>query len=264
MSDEKYILSFDGECDRLERQSLLFGHDRGFDMVAPKAGTRLLDAGCGSGWLSRLIARRMPDCEVVGVDINPDYVAYAAQKANEAGLDNLSYRVGAVGALPFEAESFDTVWSLMVLMFLSDRSGAIGDLARLVRPGGRLVTGQHGTPRHANAPRNPALEDRIKTFFATAFPDWHPQDTPHLMLQAGLQDIDLRIDVDPMYTFLGAASEAQLRNHREVMTPGAARMADRLGGPAEAMTFVEDVIAFAADPATVTVTGFWTVTGRKP
>jgi hypothetical protein len=66
-----------------------------------------------------------------------------------------------------------------------------------------------------------------------------------------------------MYTFLGPASEAQVRNRREVLAPGAARMADRFGEPAETKAFVEAVIAFAADPATVTVTGFWTVTGRK-
>jgi ubiquinone/menaquinone biosynthesis C-methylase UbiE len=264
MSGEKYILSYDGECDRLERQSLIFGQERGVDMVAPEPGTRLLDAGCGSGWLSRLIAQRFPDCEVVGVDINPDYVAYATRKAEEAGLGNLRYRVGALGDLPFEAESFDTIWSLMVLMFLPDRAGAIADLARLLKPGGRLVTGQQAVPRHANSPRIPALEDKLTTFFATAFPDWHPEDIPRLVLDAGLQDIAVKMETDPMYTFLGPATEAQLRNHREVMTPGAARMADLLGGSDAAMAFVEDVLRYAADPATVTVTGFWQVSGRKP
>jgi SAM-dependent methyltransferase len=263
MSDEKYIISFEGECDRLERQSLMFGHERGFQMVSPQPGTRLLDAGCGSGWLSRLVARRMPDCEVVGVDINPDYVAFATARAEEEGLTNLSYRVGAVGKLPFEDGSFDTVWSLMLLMFLPDRRGAIADLARLLRPGGRLVTGQQGTPRHADAPRDPELEAQVETFFGIAFPGWHPQDIPLHMLQAGLSDIDVRIETDPVWTFLGAASEAQLRNHRETTTPGAMRMADALGGEAAARDFVERIVAFAADPGTVTVTGFWTVSGRK-
>jgi hypothetical protein len=104
----------------------------------------------------------------------------------------------------------------------------------------------------------------LKTFFATAFPDWHPEDIPRLMLDAGLREVGVKMEVDPMYTFLGAATEAQLRNHREVMTPGAERMATLLGGKAAALAFVEDVMAFAANPATVTVTGFWTVTGRKP
>lgn len=36
MPDEKYTISYAGECDRLERQSLMFGHDRGFDMVRPE------------------------------------------------------------------------------------------------------------------------------------------------------------------------------------------------------------------------------------
>ena len=99
-------------------------------------GTRLLDAGCGSGWLSRLVAKRMPDCEVVGVDINPDYVAFANERAHEAGLPNLRYEVGAVGDLPFADESFDTVWSLMLLMFLPDRPAA-GQTSSRRRPRSR-------------------------------------------------------------------------------------------------------------------------------
>jgi SAM-dependent methyltransferase len=242
---------------------LIFGHERAFDMVAPQPGTRLLDAGCGSGWLSRLIARRMPDCEVVGVDINPDYVAYAQLKAEAEGLTNLTYQVGAVGELPFEDGSFDTVWSLMLMMFLPDRRGAIADLARLLRPGGRLVTGQQGLPRHADAPRDPELEAQIETFFSIAFPDWHPQDIALHMIEAGLGGLDVRIDVDPIWTFLGAATEAQLSNHRETTTPGAMRMAEALGGEAAAQEFVERIVAFAADPGTVTVTGFWTMSGRR-
>jgi ubiquinone/menaquinone biosynthesis C-methylase UbiE len=263
VADEKYIISFEGECDRLERQSLMFGHNRAFELVSPEPGTRLLDAGCGSGWLSRLVARRMPDCDVVGVDINPDYVAYATARAEEEGLANVSYQVGAVGDLPFEDESFDTVWSLMLLMFLPDRRGAIADLARLLRSGGRVVTGQQGTPRHADAPRDPDLEAKIETFFSIAFPDWHPQDIALHMLEAGLGDVEVSMTVDPIWTFLGAATKAQLRNHRETTTPGALRMADALGGEAAALEFVERILAFAADPDTVTVTGFWTVSGRK-
>jgi SAM-dependent methyltransferase len=264
VADEKYIISFDGECDRLERQSLLFGHERAFQFVAPASGTRLLDAGCGSGWLSRLVARRMPECEVVGVDINPDYVAYATAKAKKEGLTNLSYQVGAVGDLPFEDKTFDTVWSLMLLMFLPDRRRAIADLARLLRRGGRLITGQQGTPRHADAPRDPELEAQICTFFSIAFPDWHPQDIPLHMMQAGLEDVEVNTFTDPIWTFIGAATEGQLLNHRETMVPGAMRMAEALGGEAAASEFIERLQAFVADPDTVTVTGFWTVSGRKP
>lgn len=262
MPDAEYIISYEGECDRLERQSLIFGQERGFDMVAPKPGMRLLDAGCGSGWLSRMVARRMPDCEVVGVDINPAYVAYATEKAE--GLENLRYEVGAVGELGFEDASFDTVWSLMLLMFLPDRRAAVADLARLLRPGGQLRTGQQGLPRHADAPRDPELETQIETFFGIAFPDWHPQDIALHMIEAGLTGVDVKIETDPMYTFIGAASDVQLQNHREVMTPGARRMADAFGGEVAAMDFVERLMAFAADPATVTVTGFWHVVGTKP
>jgi methylase of polypeptide subunit release factors len=69
-------------------------------MVAPAPGTRRLDAGCGSGWLSRRIAAWMPDREVLGIDTNPDRVAFASHGAREAGRDNLGCRPPASPTCP--------------------------------------------------------------------------------------------------------------------------------------------------------------------
>lgn len=139
MLDEQYILSYEGECESSERQSLLFGHDRGFEIISPEPGTRILDAGCGSGWLSRLIAQRMPSREVVGVDINPDYLEFAQNKVDEAGLENVSHKVANLSELPFESADFDTVWSLMVLMLLPNRQDALTELSRVTKSNGRVI-----------------------------------------------------------------------------------------------------------------------------
>jgi ubiquinone/menaquinone biosynthesis C-methylase UbiE len=264
MADEKYILSYDGECERLERQSLIFGHDRGFDMVSPRPGERVLDAGCGSGWLSRLIAERMPDCEVVGVDINPDYVAYANRRAAEAGLDNLSYRVASLTDLPFAAGSFDTIFSLMVLMFLPNRQDAIAELARVAAPGGRVIAAQQGLALQLNHPPEPDLDAHLRAFFAFAFPDWKIQALPQMMETAGLRDITLRSETDPLYTFLGAATPAQLENNHNVIKPAVARMGDFLNDPVATASFVERWQAHIARPDTTTLTTFFVGTGIKP
>lgn len=263
MAEERYILSYEGECDRLERQSLIFGHDRGFDMIAPEPGTRLLDAGCGSGWLSRLIARRMPDCEVVGIDINPDYVRYAQARAEEAGLENLSYEVASLTELPFEDGAFDAVWSLMVLIFLPDRDAALRELARVVSPGGRVIAAQQGIAMHLNHPPDPVLESHIRAFFGRVLPDWKLEQLPAMMRAAGLGQIDLRLETDPLYTFIGAASPEQLENHRNVIEPGVARMGDFLGDPEASACFAERWLAYAARPDTTTITAFSIGTGVK-
>ncbi len=264
MTEEKYILRYEGECDRLEAQSLIFGHDRGLRLVDPKPGTRLLDAGCGSGWLSRLVARTNPDCQVFGVDINPDYVAYATSKADEAGLSNLAYQTGSVTDLPFEDGSFDTVWSLMVLLFLPDRAGAIAEMARITAPNGRLKALQQGGLLQQNHPPDADLEPHIRAFIARAFPDYDVTALPGMMRDAGLENIIVGMETDPLYTFLGAASDAQIENHRNVSRPAVDRMGDFLNDPDASASFPERWSAYIARPDTTTLTTFCAVEGVKP
>lgn len=264
MSDAKYILSYDGECDRLEAQSLIFGHDRGLRLVDPKPGTRLLDAGCGSGWLSRLVAKTFPDCEVFGVDINPDYVAYARQRAKEDGLTNLSYQTASVLDLPFEDGAFDTIWTLMVLLFLPDRADAIAEFARVAAPGGRVKALQQGGLLQDNHPPDPVLEPQIRTFISLAFPDFDITEIPGMMRTSSLTSITVQMETDPLYTFLGAATDAQIENQRNVAIPAVERMGDFLGDADASKSFADRWRDYIARPDTTTLTTFCAVEGVKP
>jgi SAM-dependent methyltransferase len=97
------------ECERLERQCELRGiaHNLGYFDVPARA--RVLDAGCGSGAMTRLIASRHPDSEVIGVDLNPGYVAWARDRATIEGINNSSFQMADVRHLPFDDASFDIV-----------------------------------------------------------------------------------------------------------------------------------------------------------
>jgi SAM-dependent methyltransferase len=97
-------------------------------------GAVVLDAGCGSGALTREIGRRGGDV-VIGVDIN-DAVDDAYQHC--ADLDNVHIVQGNVFSLPLRERAFDLVWCNGVIHHTPDAAGGHRELSRFVRPGGTL------------------------------------------------------------------------------------------------------------------------------
>ncbi len=91
----------------------------------------MLDVGCGTGIVARAaLARVGDDGMVVGVDPNPGMLHVAATA--EPGV---TWREGRAEELPFEAGSFDRVFSQFALMFFEDRAKALTEMARVARPG---------------------------------------------------------------------------------------------------------------------------------
>jgi SAM-dependent methyltransferase len=102
----------------------------------PRRGERILDLSTGTGWTSRLVARR--GAVVTGVDIAADLLAAARARANEEGL-KIDYQLGDAECLPFESGSFDAVISTCGVMFAARQEAAAAELARVVRKGGRIA-----------------------------------------------------------------------------------------------------------------------------
>src|SRR5450631_3747732 len=110
-----YVLDSADECGRLERQAVLDGLERYLRHLPKRSRARVLDAGSGSGAMARLMASSHPEWDIVGVDFNPAYVAYARDRARSA---NLSFEQGDLRAMNFADSSFDVIWSRFVLYFL--------------------------------------------------------------------------------------------------------------------------------------------------
>ncbi len=97
-------------------------------------GHRVLDAGCGSGPLAETL--RAEGAIVTGMDSSPAMVDLARRRLG----DDADLRVADLGApLPFDDGSFDTVVASLVLHYLQDWAAPLGELRRVLRPGGRLV-----------------------------------------------------------------------------------------------------------------------------
>lgn len=99
-------------------------------------GPLVLDAGCGMGFMTRALAAQ--GHRVVAIDVERDYVAAATRSPAGAGpiADGL---VARDGGFPFASASYDTVISLDVIEHIADDRPVLRELARLLRPDGRLV-----------------------------------------------------------------------------------------------------------------------------
>ncbi|MDR7035721.1 SAM-dependent methyltransferase [Methylobacterium sp. BE186] len=101
----------------------------------PRPGERVLDLATGTGWTSRVVARR--GAQVTGADISADLLAFAAEQARSEGLD-VTYQLGDAEGLPFEDDAFDAVISTCGVMFASRPETAAAEMARVCRKGGRI------------------------------------------------------------------------------------------------------------------------------
>ena len=105
-----------------------------------KPGETVLDLGSGPGLDALLAARHVgPAGRVVGVDMTPAMIDRARAAAAEAGTTNVEFRAGRLEALPLPDASVDAVTSNCVINLVPDKAAVFGEVARVLRPGGRLV-----------------------------------------------------------------------------------------------------------------------------
>ena len=259
-----YVFHSGNECDRLERQAALQGIERHLRHLPLQAGARALDGGCGSGAMARLLAAHHPAAEVVGIDLNPDYVIYARDRAAREGLRNLTFETGDLQALPLADASFDVVWSQNVLFFLPRPDAAVGELRRVLRPGGTLLIALHDSSLLTNFPEDRELQERLERVMPRLGDIRLARKLPLMLREAGFRDISVLAEMDAVYTAIGRVSPEQRRNLEEILTPALSRIAEVLGDREQAETFLADLLAYLDRPDTCSYTTLWVVRGIAP
>jgi arsenite methyltransferase len=113
-----------------------------FSLGALAPGERVVDVGSGGG-IDSLIAARMvgPSGRVIGVDMTPAMLDKARSSAVAAGMTNVEFREGFGESLPVEDGWADVVISNGVLNLMPDKDAALREMARVLKPGGRLQIG---------------------------------------------------------------------------------------------------------------------------
>ena len=126
-SDEEFQEFIDFLKTRFERN--------GIDLREAFAGKRCVDAGCGGGRATILMAEAGAS-EVVALDLSETNVATTRMRAQQRGCDNVVVQQASLLDVPFEDESFDVVWSNGVLHHTGDTDGTLKEITRLLKPGG--------------------------------------------------------------------------------------------------------------------------------
>ena len=145
-------------------------------------GPRVLEVSFGTGWLLTQYADRF---DTDGVDLNEDLVAVARRNLVRAGV-RARLRQGAVESLPYPDATFDTVVNTMAFTGYPDGARAAAELARVLRPGGRLVMVDIAHPQDDNP---------VGTSLVTL---WERagdliRDTPSVLRAAGFSVVDEEI-----------------------------------------------------------------------
>jgi ubiquinone biosynthesis O-methyltransferase len=120
--------------ERLERKLIL-------ELVGDVRGRRVLDVGCGDGELALELAMR--GAIVTGIDASAAMIEAAKDRARRHNAD-ITFQVALAEHLPFPAEQFDLVTAITILCFVDNAAPVFREIARVLRPGGRLVIGELG------------------------------------------------------------------------------------------------------------------------
>jgi ubiquinone/menaquinone biosynthesis C-methylase UbiE len=135
--------------------------DRLRETLGPRPGERVLEIGPGTGYYTLDIAKWVgPEGTVEIFDLQQEFLDHTMRRAAERGLANIRPTRGDAQSLPYDDDSIDAVVLVAVLGEIPDPGAAMREIARVLRPSGRLVVGELVGDPHFTASR--ALEDHAR------------------------------------------------------------------------------------------------------
>jgi ubiquinone/menaquinone biosynthesis C-methylase UbiE len=147
LSNNAYVHGYsEVEASRLTDQANTLAHLLHHDTLFPP-GHKILEAGCGVGAQTVLLASQNPNCPITSIDVSPESLAQAEARVREGGFANVTFRQADIFNLPFPPGCFDHLFVCFVLEHLADPTGALAHLAKVLKPGGTVtvIEGDHGS-----------------------------------------------------------------------------------------------------------------------
>jgi ubiquinone/menaquinone biosynthesis C-methylase UbiE len=163
------------------------------ELAELRPGEHVLDVACGTGVVTRLAAERVGESAVAGVDVNPGMLEVARSAAPDLAIE---WHEASAEALPFGDATFDIVLCQMGLQFFPHRQGALREMHRVLRPGGRVVLNVPGPKPELFAILEQALRrhgaPEAGGFVSTVFSLHDPEEVCALLEGAGFTDTRAR------------------------------------------------------------------------
>ena len=136
----------DRESERLDYQASKLAELLHHDTRYPP-GSWVLEAACGVGAQTVILAQNSPGAEFVSVDISAESLAQAKNRVLREGITNVTFRQADIYDLPFRPDTFDHVFVCFLLEHLTDPLLALNNLGKILRPKGTItvIEGDHGS-----------------------------------------------------------------------------------------------------------------------
>jgi ubiquinone/menaquinone biosynthesis C-methylase UbiE len=177
--------------DRMNENPLILQVKRQMLDVCPvREGEHVLDVGCGLGHeVFRLAERIGPQGRVIGIDANPAMITEARRRASGLTLP-IAFEVGDARDVDFPDNTFDLCRTERVLRYLDRPAAALGEMARLARPGGSVLAFDFDSDQTVVDAPDPALTRRIAEVLDAAVPHpWIGRQLFGMFRRAGLRDV---------------------------------------------------------------------------
>ena len=153
-----------------------------------RSGETVLDLGSGAGFDAFLAAREVGDAgRVIGVDMTPEMLERARRNAAAGGYRNVEFREGHIEALPVEDGSIDLVISNCVINLVPDKTAVYREVARVLRPGGRVVV----SDIVLDAPLPGVVAESVAALTGCVAGAAMRADYLRTVAEAGLQDVEV-------------------------------------------------------------------------
>lgn len=260
-----YVMESVRETRRLLEQERANDARRALLLTGLSRGDRALDAGCGPGGITETMAEVVgPEGHVTGVDLSPERVAEASLRCQLR--PNLRFLHADIRSLALPDASIDYAWSQFVFEYLPERLPALRELARVTRPGGKVVVSEIDGLGFQNWPFTEALRDgtqRIVDALSTkGFDLFAGRKLFHEFRQAGLRDI--QVHLLPFYMVAGAA-DARLLMDWEIRFAALEAVAVPFFGGQEAYrAYCREYLRMLADPEGLKYAVLLVTEGTKP
>jgi SAM-dependent methyltransferase len=160
-----------------------------------RAGDDLLDVGCGPGTITLDLARRVAPGRVVGLDAAAEVVAEAMARLDAEPAPGATFVEGSVYELQWDDASFDVVHAHQVLQHLTDPVAALGEMRRVLRPGGLLAVRDGDYGGFLWAPADAALDRWLALYHEVTARNGAEADAgrhlPGWVRAAGFRDLEV-------------------------------------------------------------------------
>jgi ubiquinone/menaquinone biosynthesis C-methylase UbiE len=174
------------------------------------AGETVVDLGSGAGIDALIAARKVgPEGTVIGIDMTPEMLAAARRNAAAAGAEQVDFREGRLEDLPVDDASVDAVTSNCVINLVPDKSQVFGEIARVLRPGGRLVV----SDIVLDGELPDAIRDNVLAYVGCVAGAERRERYFEMLEKAGLGEVEILKDAD----FLEMTEEASPAEVNSIM-----------------------------------------------